>query len=434
MNEKEKEKKATPQEDGSQLEHVFEKVPDSARKSVGSILVILTGYTISLSNFVTGATVGFKMPFKEAVAACAVGNLMLIVVATFLGIIACQTGLSTSVLSRKSLGARSSSILSFLLAISAVNWIAVNADTFSNLIVSNFGWWPIPVSITSIIVVALWAQSAIRGVKGLEIVSWLGVPCAIILTIACAIAIGSKAGYGTVFQYAPASDVQISFAAGSTSFVGAWVFGCIVSPDVCRYAKKTSHVAIGAPIAVTIGLFGLEVIGIMTAQATGESSFVPATAALGLGILVFICAIFCVWTTQDNNIYSAGLALQNVMKDTPLEGKVKHSVLAVIIAAASAIFAAVGATKYLLPVVQTLSVLLPPVPALIIAEYYCVKKSKEKKAINWVGIITWALGTAIGYVALQHSFLVPAIVSMVVTFILYIILSKALDGVLNKDI
>lgn len=431
MSEKEKQ---VPQENGSELEHVFEKVPDSARKSVGSILVILTGYTISLSNFVTGATVGFKMPFKEAVAACAVGNIMLIIVATFLGIIACQTGLSTSVLARKSLGARSSAILSFLLAISAVNWIAVNADTFSNLIVSNFGWWPIPVGITSIIVVALWAQSAIRGVKGLEIVSWLGVPCAIILTIACAIAIANRAGYQAVFQYMPASDIQISFAAGSTSFVGAWVFGCIVSPDVCRYAKKTSHVAIGAPIAVTVGLFGLEVIGIMTAQATGESGFVAATAALGLGILVFICAIFCVWTTQDNNIYSAGLALQNVMKDTPLEGKVKHAVLAVIIAAAAAIFAAVGATKYLLPVVQTLSVLLPPVPALIIAEYYFVKRSKENKAINWVGIITWALGTLVGYIALQHSFLVPAIVSMVVTFVLYIILSKALDGVLNKEV
>lgn len=431
MSEKEKQ---VPQENGSELEHVFEKVPDSARKSVGSILVILTGYTISLSNFVTGATVGFKMPFKEAVAACAVGNIMLIIVATFLGIIACQTGLSTSVLARKSLGARSSAILSFLLAISAVNWIAVNADTFSNLIVSNFGWWPIPVGITSIIVVALWAQSAIRGVKGLEIVSWLGVPCAIVLTIACAIAIANRAGYQAVFQYMPASDIQISFASGSTSFVGAWVFGCIVSPDVCRYAKKTSHVAIGAPIAVTVGLFGLEVIGIMTAQATGESGFVAATAALGLGILVFICAIFCVWTTQDNNIYSAGLALQNVMKDTPLEGKVKHAVLAVIIAAAAAIFAAVGATKYLLPVVQTLSVLLPPVPALIIAEYYFVKRSKENKAINWVGIITWALGTLVGYIALQHSFLVPAIVSMVVTFVLYIILSKALDGVLNKEV
>ena len=242
----------------SEVEYAFGEVPASARKKLGTILVILTGYTISLSNFVTGATVGFKMPFKEAVLACAAGNILLIIVATLLGIISCQTGLTTSVLARKSIGARSSSIVSLLLALSAVNWIAVNADTFSNLIISNFSWWPIPVAITYILVVAIWAQSAIRGVKGLEFVSWLGTPCAVLLTIICAIAIGKSAGgYDAVFSFLPASDAQITFAAGSTSFAGAWIFGCIVSPDVCRYAKKPSHVAIGGPIAVTVGLFAL---------------------------------------------------------------------------------------------------------------------------------------------------------------------------------
>ena len=172
----------------------------------------------------------------------------------------------------------------------------------------------------------------------------------------------------------------------------------------------------------------------MTAQATKQSDFVPATAALGLGVLVFICAIFCVWTTQDNNIYSAGLALQNVMKDTKLEGKIKHAWLAIGIATAAAIFAAVGATKYLLPVVQTLSVLLPPSPGMIIAEHYFVGRSKEKKPINWVAMITWVIGTGVGYIALQYNFLVPAIVSMVVTFVCYILLSKTLDSVMNKDI
>lgn len=417
----------------SEVEYAFGEVPASARKKLGTILVILTGYTISLSNFVTGATVGFKMPFKEAVLACAAGNILLIIVATLLGIISCQTGLTTSVLARKSIGARSSSIVSLLLALSAVNWIAVNADTFSNLIISNFSWWPIPIAITSILVVAIWAQSAIRGVKGLEFVSWLGTPCAVLLTIICAIAIGKSAGgYDAVFSFLPASDAQITFAAGSTSFAGAWIFGCIVSPDVCRYAKKPSHVAIGGPIAVTVGLFALEVIGIMTAQATNQSSFTAATAALGVGILVFVCAIFCVWTTQDNNIYSAGLALQNVMKDTPLEGKVKHSWLAIGVATAAAIFAAVGATKYLLPVVQTLSVLLPPIPGMMIAEHFFVKKSKENETINWIAIIAWGIGTVIGKIALSHNFLIPAFVSMVVTFVCYIVLSKALDSKLNK--
>ena len=38
-------KKTAGQPEGTELEYVFDKVPDSARKSIGSILVILTGYT-----------------------------------------------------------------------------------------------------------------------------------------------------------------------------------------------------------------------------------------------------------------------------------------------------------------------------------------------------------------------------------------------------
>lgn len=172
-------------------------------------------------------------------------NLMLIVVATLLGIISCRTGLTTSVLARKSMGGRSSAILSFLLAVSAVNWIAVNADTFAKLIGSTFSWWPIPVGITAIIVVALWAQSAIRGVNGLEIVSWLGVPCAIVLTIACAIAIGTKAGYASVFAYTPPSDLQISFAAGSTSLL-ALGSSAVSSPPTYAAMQKAPSMSLSA--------------------------------------------------------------------------------------------------------------------------------------------------------------------------------------------
>ena len=165
-----------------------------------------------------------------------------------------------------------------------------------------------------------------------------------------------------------------------------------------------------------VGLAMIELVGAMTAQATGNASFVAATAALGLGILVFVCAIFCVWTTQDNNIYSASLSLQNIFVDTKLEGKVKHAWLAIIVAALAAIFAAVGAVKYLLPIVKALSVLLPPIPAMMIAEQWCVKNSKENQTINWVGIVSWIIATVIGQICVNRNFLIPAVVSMVVAF------------------
>lgn len=418
---------------GDAYEYAFEKVPDSQRKKAGSIFVIFAGYTISLSNFVTGTTVGSKMAFSDAVLSCLIGNLFLALIAMLLGVVAMRTGLSTAFLSRKALGARASSIFSAILAISAVNWIAVNSDTFANMIKSTFSWWPIPVGLTAIIVVALWAQSAIRGMKGLEIVSWLGVPCAIILTIACVIAVGSKVGYGTVLSFVPEGGSKLTFTSATATFIGAWVFGCIITPDVCRFAKKSSHVLVSAFIAVMLGLFGLELCGILVAAATREGSFVAATAALGLGVLVFFCAIFCLWTTQDNNIYGASLALQNIFQGTKLEGKVKHMVLAIIVAAASGIFAAVGAVKFLLPVTQALSVLLPPIPGLIVGEWFIIKNSKENRSINWVAIISWLGGGVCGYLALKNNFFISSVIGMAATIILYVVLSKLLDKTLNAD-
>lgn len=419
----------TPETENA-YEYAFEKVPDNQRKKAANIFVILAGYTISLSNFVTGATVGSKIPFKDAVLACLAGNVFLAVIAVLLGVIALHTGLSTAFLSRKALGSRASSIFSIILALSAVNWIAVNADTFSHMIKSTFPIWPIPVGITAILVVALWAQSAVRGMKGLEFISWLGVPAAMLLTIVSVIAVGTKVGYGNVVQFVP--DVQpLSFTAATASFIGAWVFGCIITPDVCRFAQKPHHVVVSGFLAVIVGLFGLELCGILVAAATRESSFVAATTALGLGVLVFFCAIFCLWTTQDNNIYGASLAIQNIFEGTGLQGKVSHKVLAIVVATASGIFAAVGAVRFLLPVTQALSVLLPPIPGLIVAEWFVIKKSKEFRTVNWLALVSWLGGGICGYAALKNNFFISPIIGMAATIVFYIVLSKLLDDKVN---
>ncbi|MEG1857832.1 MAG: cytosine permease [Pseudoflavonifractor sp.] len=422
---------AAPEKENA-YEYAFEQVPMDKRKKPGSIFVILAGYAISLSNFVTGTTVGSKMAFGDAVLACLVGNLFLIVIAVLLGVIAFKTGLSTAFLSRKALGIRASAIFSVILVISSINWIAVNADTFANLIKNTFSWWPIPVAITCILVVIMWAQSAIRGMKGLEIVSWLGVPCAVALTVACVIAVGAKIGYGEVLSFVPDDGVTMTFTAASASFIGAWVFGCIITPDVCRFAKKETHVVVCGFFAFIAGLFGLELCGILVAAATRENNFVGATAALGLGVLVFFCAIFCLWTTQDNNIYGASLAMQNVFQGTKLEGKVSHKLLAIIVAALAAAFAAFGAVKFLLPVTKALSIFLPPIPGLIVAEWFFVKKSKELKSINWLAIVAWVGGAVAGSLALKANFFISPVIGMGVTIILYVILSKLLDKSVNK--
>jgi len=409
------------------LENAFNSVPESERKSLISLTVVLAGYPIALSNFVVGGAVGVGMTFKNALITLLVANAILIGIVLATGYMAYKTGLSTSFLSRRVFGKKGSTVFSILLALSSVTWISLNGDIFARLIDSTFSWWPIPVSITAILCIALWTQSAIRGYKGLEIVSYLGVPAALILSIVGVIAVGKESGgYGAVLSYVPATS--LSFTAGTASIIGSWIFGATITPDVCRFARRTRDLIIAGIVAFSIGCFGLQLAGALVGIATGNGDFTAAMNALGLGLLAFFASIFCLWTTQDNNIYGASLAIQNVLDDTPLKGKVQHKHIALAVACLAAIFAALGIFNYLLPIIQFLSVLIPPVPGLLIAEEFFIKNSKENLKTNPVAMVSWVLAGVISYIALKIDFFVPPIIGMISSIILYVILSKIFDA------
>ena len=103
-----------------------------------------------------------------------------------------------------------------------------------------------------------------------------------------------------------------------------------------------------------------------------------------------------------------------------------------IIAVAAAIFAVCGATKYLLPITNFLSVLVPPITGLMAAEYLVIKRSKAGKAINYLALISW-VGGAVAARLLGEVF-ITAITGIVVTFVLYVVLSKLFDKRFNIDI
>lgn len=420
----------------SEYEYAFEPIPEKKKKGGLSLFVVLAGYPIALSNFVTGAAIGINMTFKDAMIAILAADAFLIFIAVMTGLISYETGLSTSFLSRTAFGKKGSSIFSILLALSAINWIGINGNTFAGMIQTNFPMWPISVAITGVIAIIIWGQSAIRGYKGLEFISFLGVPAAIVLSIVCLIGVAIRSGgFHTILTYTPTQPM--SFTAASASIVGSWVFGCIITPDVCRYARSKRTVLVSGTSAFFIGLFGLQLCGVLVAMATKNGNFSEATAALGLGLIVFICTIFCLWTTQDNNIYGASLAMQNVFNEIPvLKGKIKHSHVAITICALAAIFAALGALAYLKPIIIFLSVLLAPVPALIIAERYFVKNNKMELDINPIAIIAWILGGVCGKICLELDFFVSPIVAFIFTMAVYTVLSKVFDKAVikNKDL
>lgn len=409
------------------LENAFNSVPDSERKSLLSLTFVLAGYPIALSNFVIGGAVGVGMTFSKAVLTLLAGNAVLIGIVLATGYMAFKTGLSTSFLSRRAFGKKGSTIFSLLLAISSVTWISLNGDIFARLIKTTFTWWPLSIPITAIICIALWTQSAIRGYKGLEVISFLGVPAALIMSIVGVIAVGkASGGFNEIFNYIPANP--ISFTAATSSVIGGWVFGATITPDVCRFAKSTKDLFIAGIAAFALGCLGLQFAGALVAISTGNGDFTVAMAALGLSLVAFVAAIFCLWTTQDNNIYGASLAIQNVLDETSLKGKVQHKHIALGIAGLAAVFAALGIFNYILPIIKFLSLLIPPVPGLIIGEEFFIKRPKEGMKVNSVALVSWFLAGAASYLSLKADMFVPPLVGIVTSCVTYVVLSKIVSN------
>jgi len=413
-------------------EYAFDSVPESKRKSLLSLTVVLAGYPIALSNFVIGGAVGVGLSFKNAIFALIIGNIILISIVIATGLLAFKTGLSTAFLSRRAFGKSGSSIFSILLALSAVTWISLNGDIFARLIKTTFPTWPLPIPVTAVIVILIWMQSAIRGYKGLQFISFLGVPAALALSLFGVIAVSKQTnGFAGIANYIP--DNPITLTAATASIVGGWVFGAVITPDVCRFAKTKLHVVIAGFVAFFIGCFGLQFAGALVAITTGTGDFTVAMANLGLAIVAFLAAIFCLWTTQDNNIYGASLALQNVIKETSFYGKITHKKIAILISCLAAIFAAAGIYSYILPIIKFLGLLIPPVPGLIIAEECFVKQSKAEMPVNWNAILSWIIGGVLSYISLKTNFFIPPIIGLIGSAIAYVLLGssfgKKYDGI-----
>lgn len=407
----------------SAFEYAFEKVPDSKRKNLLSLTIVLAGFPIALSNFIIGGMVASQLPFLKAMLALAVGNFILMAVVIFMGILASRTGLSSTFLSREAFGKAGSFIFSILLFLSALTWISMNGDIFARLLNSLFSWWPVPIPLTAALVVFMWLLSAMRGYKGLALMSNIGVPAAIILSIFGVIFVASsEGGLSKVLSYTPAESM--TFTAATAAIVGGWIYGATITADITRFAKRKTHVVIAGIISFSIGCLGFQIAGALVAISTGESDFINAMIQSGLGLIAFITAVFCLWTTEDKEIYTGSLALQNIIKETKFYGKVQHKHTATIIASVAAVFAAGGIFAYIMPIIQFLSILIPPIPGIIIAEGFFVKKTKQNIWMNKSAIIAWLIGGVLSYISLKTNFFISPLVGIFASGLAYFILEK----------
>lgn len=415
-------------------ESAFTPVSPENRKNTTHVLMVTMGYTVSLSCFMIGSKVGHALPFGQAVLACILGNLILMVIGTFMGIIGFKTGWSTAFLMRKFFGKHASILLSVLLVLLCLYWVGMNGDSFANMIVTAFPRWPIPTALTAVLLIALWAITAAYGWRGLALTSCILTPITVMLAMCGAGQMHAKINIiSTIQNFVPSGGFTVSTAIAAVT--GNYIFGCIISPDLCRFVKsKKSVVQVIVP-SYTIGFILLNLCGVLVAQLSNSPEFGAGVAKLGLALPYLICSAMALWTTENYNMYCGSLATQNLFLGTPLEGNLSHRLATGVLAGLAATFAALKLANYSMPIITLIAALVPPIAGMLFVEYfYFYPKQKYAHPVGsgWCWIPAWVLGGTAGIWSFYAKFLISPINALVVAGVVYAVLKILTEHKNNK--
>jgi cytosine permease len=303
-------------------------------------------------------------------------------------------------------------IISFSIALSLIGWFGVQAAFFARTIQFYFGT-QFSLPLFSFLCGILMMIPAIFGIRGLSTLSWIASPFMIIIFIVGVFKMG--------FDFLP-SETLISLAKthqpdpypltigmAASIVAGGFIVGATTSADIFRFARpKKQDIFAAAILAMIVSAF-LHLVGSVYAMNTGVyhenlPDLIIGNQYLGFGFVGFIVLLLAQWTTNDSNLYSSVLALNNIFRIK----RWKMTLVAGIIASA---FAAFGIFERLELFLILLTVSIGPIAGIFICDFFLLKKWGKncfKETIppqmNFKALLVYGVSFLIGWITSGHPF------------------------------
>ncbi len=388
----------------------LEAVPKGARKGFRSMFFVMLGFTFFSASMSVGAKLGNGLDFSGFAIACVVGGIILSIYCGILAYIGSDTGMNMDLLCRRAFGKKGSYLSSFVLGFTQIGWFGVGVAMFSIPTAELLG---INKWVLTIAAGLLMTITAATGMKALEIVSTISVPLIVILGVYSMVtATSAGGGLAAVFSQ---SAGKISIFTGIGYVIGSFISGGTATPNFIRFAKNNKIAVWTTVIAFFFGNTLMFCFGAIGGAFTGADDIFYVMIAQGLAIPAIIVLGANIWTTNNNALYTGGLAISNI---TNVKMKIT-TCIAGVVGTALAIWLYYNFCDWL----NVLNCALPPIGIIVILDFFVRRKSyKDIKAatsqINWFNVA----GVIIGAVAanLIH-WGIAAVNAMAVAAVCYLI-------------
>lgn len=379
-------KKARTAANNVDADYSLEAVPVSARKGFWNMFFVMLGFTFFSASMSVGAKLGNGLDLSGFIWACIIGGIILSVYCGILAYIGSETGLTMDLLCRRTFGTKGSYLSSLILGFTQIGWFGVGVAMFSIPAAELLG---INEWVLTIAAGLLMTATAATGMKALEIVSYISVPLIMVLGVySMATATSAGGGLATIFAQ---SAGGITLFTGIGYVIGSFISGGTATPNFIRFAKNSKIAVWTTVIAFFLGNTLMFCFGAVGGAFTGKDDIFYVMIAQGLAIPALIVLGANIWTTNNNALYTGGLAISNIsgvrMKFT--------SWIAGIVGTALAIWLYWNFVGWL----NVLNCALPPIGVIVILDYFKNRgKFKEEcrdVAVNWFNIAGIVIGAVV---------------------------------------
>ena len=400
--------------------YALSEVPQSARRSMWSLMWALCGFTFFTATMFAGGAVGANFTFEDVIYITVVGYALLASYAIIIGVMAQKTGLTSVLLARYSFGEQGSKIADFLLGATQLGWYAWGTAVVAKILVAMTPIgddWLYPLMV---LCGFLFSFCAYKGYTGIALLGLVGVPLmAVFLGFSIYIATGDAVDKGGLFGIIPATS-NMTIDVAITMAFGTFVSGGTQVSNLTRFAKSSKDVVVGVGCAFFIINAFMFVTGAIGAVVYGKPDVVDVLALQGFSLIAVAMLILNIWTTQENGMYNFAVSACNFFRTD------NRKTLTIIGAVISTVLAIMGADEFLFSYLILLGTFIPPVGGVLIADYvvrggkYDPVAEANNPQLNLTGIIAYVLGAGAAYTTAMLS----PIVGIVVAFAVYFAIAK----------
>lgn len=350
---------------------------ENKKTSTFSNGLIWFGAGVSIAEILTG-TYFAPLGFSKGLLAIIVGHIIGCILLFLAGLIGAYTQKSSMETVKLSFGQKGALFFAVLNVLQLVGWTAImiydGAIAVNGII--DTGAWVWCLVIGALIVVWL-----LIGITNLDKVNRIAMAALFLLTLVLC-----KVIFFGGNNISIADDEALSFGAAVELAVAMPLSWLPLISDYTREAKEPFKATLVS--AVTYGIIScwMYVIGMGAAIFTGEYDIAQIMVKAGLGIIGLLIIVFSTVTTTFLDAYSAGISSETIF--SKLNGKWVAIIVTIIGTIGAILYPMDDITDFL----YLIGSVFAPMVAILIADYFILKKDHSEKNIAWKNIIIWLVG------------------------------------------